>query len=238
MHNSLYFASLHRSVDCAEKNACDIQYRLRAPVGPVATPVALLYHILSRIWGTYLFWSFIPPHSIKLLSYSGGSDVFRSKCLPNGGTSDYVTGSPASNHSTKFNHSFYSSFSIDPRCHRHQNLVYPPTTYPPIRCCHSPVGPQPILGAPRAENFSHGLPTPPLTPDDSIENVSVKPNDDALELSTTLFQNRALMELSYTKTIHFPARDRMTVRFCCLVSQRRLMSTTRVPRLLTCAKGG
>jgi len=140
----------------------------------------------------------------SLEDLGGGFDVPKSKCPPDGGSSDCVTGSLASNHSTTFN-SFYSSPSKDPRCNPHQSLVYPPT--PPIHTSdvvsfpHSSVGPQPILGAPRAEKFSHGLATPPLTPDDSIEDVSVKSNDDALELLTTLFPNHSLMALPYAKSI-------------------------------------
>ena len=116
-----------------------------------------------------------------------------------------MTGSPALDHSTAFNHPFYSSPSKDPQCNPHQNLVYPPTPPTPtadiVSFPHSPVGPQPILGAPRAEKFSHGLATPPLTPDDSIEDVSIKSNDDALELLTTLFSNRALTALPYAKSV-------------------------------------
>jgi hypothetical protein len=139
-----------------------------------------------------------------LLFCSGGFDVPKSKCPPHGGSSGCVTGSPALDHSTAFNHPFYSSPSKDPQCNQRQDLVYPPT--PPIPADamsfpHSPVGPQPILGAPRAENFSHGLATPPLTPDDFIEDVSVKSNDDALELLTTLFPNHALMALPHAKSV-------------------------------------
>lgn len=114
-----------------------------------------------------------------------------------------MTGSPALDHSTAFNHPFYSSPSKDPQCNPHQNLVYPPTPPTPtadiVSFPHSPVGPQPILGAPR--KFSHGLATPPLTPDDSIEDVSIKSNDDALELLTTLFSNHALTALPYAKSV-------------------------------------
>lgn len=143
-------------------------------------------------------------HGFIYFSYSGGFDVPKSKCPPDGGSSDCVTGSLASNHSSTFN-SFYSSPSKDPRCNPHQSLVYPPT--PPIHTSdvvsfpRSAVGPQPILGAQRAEKFSHGLATPPLTPDDSIEDVSVKSNDDALELLTTLFPNHSMMALPYAKSV-------------------------------------
>jgi hypothetical protein len=63
------------------------------------------------------------------------------------------------------------------------------------------MGPQPIRGAPRVESFSHGLATPPLTPDDFIEDVSVSSNDDALELLTTLFPNHAMSALPYAKSV-------------------------------------
>jgi len=141
----------------------------------------------------------------SLEDLGGGFDVPKSKCPPDGGSSDCVTGSPALDHSTAFDHSFYSSPSKDPLCNPHQSLVYPPT--PPIPTAdvvsftHSPSEPQPILGASRTEKFSHGLATPPLTPDDSIEDVSVKSNDDALELLTTLFPNHALMALPYAKSV-------------------------------------
>ena len=113
-----------------------------------------------------------------------------------------MTGSPALNHSSAFNHSFYSSSSLSPKdLHdkSHQNLVYPPT--PPTSTADVVSFPQPIRGAPRAQNFSHGLATPPLTPDDSIKDVSVKSNDDALELLTTLFPDHALKALPYAKSV-------------------------------------
>ena len=142
-----------------------------------------------------------------LISFSGGFDVPRSKCLPDGGSSDCVTGSPALKYASAYDHSFYSSSLSpkDPRCNLRQNLVYPhtpPTTagdvvsFPPTS-----MGPQPIRGAPRVESFSHGLATPPLTPDDFIEDVSVSSNDDALELLTTLFPNHAMSALPYAKSV-------------------------------------
>lgn len=116
-----------------------------------------------------------------------------------------MTGSPALDRSTAFDHPFYSSPSNDPQCNPHQSLVYPPTPPTPtadvVPFPDSPVGPQPILGGPRADKFSHGLATPPLTPDDSIEDVSIKSNDDALDLLTTLFSNHALTALPYAKSV-------------------------------------
>jgi hypothetical protein len=148
-------------------------------------------------------------HSISIYFHSsGGFDVPKSKCPPDRGSSDCVTGSPALNHSSAFDPTFYSSPSLSPKDlhdNSHQNLVYPPTpptsTADVVSFPRSPVGPQPILGAPRAQNFSHGLATPPLTPDDSIEDVSVKSNDDAFELLTTLSPDHALKVLPYAKSV-------------------------------------
>jgi hypothetical protein len=148
-------------------------------------------------------------HSISIYFHSsGGFDVPKSKCPPDRGSSDCVTGSPALNHSSAFEPTFYSSPPLSSKNlhdNSHQNLVYPPT--PPTSTAdvgsfpRSPVGPQPIHGAPRAQNFSHGLATPPLTPDDSIEAVSVKSNDDALDLLTTLSPDHALKVLPYAKSV-------------------------------------
>ena len=124
-----------------------------------------------------------------------------------------MTGSPALKHATACNHTFYSSSPLsskDPR----QNIVYPPTpptsvadvaSFPP-----SSVEPQPVCGAPRAMNFSHGLATPPLTPDDFLEDVSVKSNDDALELLTALFPNHALAALPYAKSVSISSPEMET----------------------------
>lgn len=138
---------------------------------------------------------------------SGGFDVPKSKCPPDRGSSDCVTGRPALNHSSAFNPTFYSSPSMsakDLHDNSHQSLVYPPTPPTPttdvVSFPRSPVGPQPILGA-RTQNFSHGLATPPLTPDDSIDDFTVKSNDDALELLTTLSPDHALKVLPYAKSV-------------------------------------
>jgi len=138
----------------------------------------------------------------SLEDLGGGFDVPKSKCPPDRGSSDCVTGRPALNHSSAFDPTFYSSPSKDLHDSSHQSLVYPPTppttsadvvSFPP-----SPVGPQPILGG--RQKFSHGLATPPLTPDDSIEDISVKSNDDALDLLTTLSPD-PLKVMPYAKSV-------------------------------------
>jgi hypothetical protein len=141
------------------------------------------------------------------LFYSGGFDVPKSKCPPDGGSSDCVTGSPALKRAGTFNNTLFppSSSSDDTQYNSHQDLVYPPT--PPIPAVDamsfplSSVGPQPIRSDPRTSDFSHGLATPPLTPDDSTEDVSVKSNDDALDLLSTLFPNHAMAALPYAKSV-------------------------------------
>ena len=148
-------------------------------------------------------------HSISTyFHFSGGFDVPKSKCPPDRGSSGCVTGSPTLNHSSAFDSAFYSSPSTSPEDlldNSHQNIVYPPTppttTADVVSFTRSPVGPQPIPGAPMVKNFSHGLATPPLTPDVSIEDVSVKSNDDALDLLTTLSPDHALQVLPYAKSV-------------------------------------
>jgi len=137
----------------------------------------------------------------------GGFDVPNSKCLPDGGSSDCVTGSPSLNFASAYDQAFYPS-SInpkDPRCNLRENLVYPPSPpssaedvvlFPP-----SPMEPQPIRGVPRVDNFSRGPATPPLTPDDFVEDVSVKSDDDALELLTTLFPNHAMTAFPFARCV-------------------------------------
>jgi len=141
----------------------------------------------------------------SLEDLSGAFDIPNSKCLPDGGSSDCVTGSPALNFGSTYGQTFYSFNSKDPRCNLRQNLVYPPTPptspadvvpFPP-----SSMGPQSICGISRAENLSHSPVTPPLTPDDFIEEVLVKSNNDALELLTTLFPNHAMTALPYARSV-------------------------------------
>jgi hypothetical protein len=69
------------------------------------------------------------------------------------------------------------------------------------------VGPQPIRGDPRARGFSHGLATPPLTPDDSFGGLSVQSDDDALELLSTLFPNHAMAALPYAKSVSISSAE-------------------------------
>ncbi|KAI9442373.1 ornithine decarboxylase antizyme-domain-containing protein [Lactarius indigo] len=113
---------------------------------------------------------------------SGGFDTPKSKCPPDRGSSGCVTGGPASKHATAYNHTIYPTPQSTPEDTRHDS-------------CQGFPSPQPIPGASRSNGYSHGLATPPLTPDDSIEDVSIHSNDDALELLTTLFPNHGITAL-------------------------------------------
>jgi len=112
-----------------------------------------------------------------------------------------VTGSPASKHATAYNHTLYptpqSTPEDIPRSFPSLLTTKTDTTVFP----RGPISPQPIPGAPRSNGYTHGLATPPLTPDDSIEDVSVCSNDDALELLTTLFPNHGITALKYARSV-------------------------------------
>ncbi len=137
---------------------------------------------------------------------SGGFDTPKSKCPPDRGSSGCVTGSPASKHATAYNHTLYPTPQSTPEDTRRD----PRQSFPPIlpttqtnvtAFTRAPIAPQPIPGASRSNGYSHGLATPPLTPDDSTEDVSVRSNDDALELLTTLFPNHGITALKYARSV-------------------------------------
>ncbi|KAH9022230.1 ornithine decarboxylase antizyme-domain-containing protein [Lactarius hengduanensis] len=141
-------------------------------------------------------------------STTGGFDTPKSKCPPDRGSSGCVTGSPASKHATAYNHTLYptpQSTPEDTRRDSRQNFSCPPllpTTQADITAFpRGPIAPQPIPGASRSNGYSHGLATPPLTPDDSIEDVSIHSNDDAFELLTTLFPNHGIAALEYARSV-------------------------------------
>lgn len=111
-----------------------------------------------------------------------------------------MTGSPASKHATAYNNTLYPTPQSTPE----DNLRgFPslPNTKTDLTAIPRPVAPQPIPGAPRSNGYTHGLATPPLTPDDSTEDVSVRSNDDALELLTTLFPNHGITALKYARSV-------------------------------------
>jgi hypothetical protein len=111
-----------------------------------------------------------------------------------------VTGSPASKHATAYNHTLYPTPQSTPE-DTPRGFPSLPTTKTDLTAFPRPVAPQPIPGAPRSNGYTHGLATPPLTPDDSAEDVSVRSNDDALELLTTLFPNHGITALKYARSV-------------------------------------
>ena len=135
---------------------------------------------------------------------SGGFDIPKSKCPPDRGSSGCVTGSLASKHATTYNHTLYPTPQSTPEDNLRSFPCPPilPTTKTDVTAFpRGPIVPQPIPGASRSNDYSHGLATPPLTPDDSTEHVSVRSNDDALELLTTLFPNHGITALKYARSV-------------------------------------
>ena len=125
---------------------------------------------------------------------SGGFDIPKSKCPPDRGSSGCVTGSPASKHATAYP-TPQSTPEDTPRGFPSLSTTETnPTTFPRP-------APQPIPGAPRSNGYTDGLATPPLTPDDSAEDISVHSNDDAFELLTTLFPNHGITALKYARSV-------------------------------------
>jgi hypothetical protein len=112
-----------------------------------------------------------------------------------------VTGSPASKHATAHNQSLYPTPQSTPE-DTLRNFPLLSTTKTDVPAfSRGPIAAQPIPGAPRSNGYTHGLATPPLTPDDSIEDVSVHSNDDALDLLTTLFPNHGTTALEYARSV-------------------------------------
>jgi len=114
-----------------------------------------------------------------------------------------VTGSLASKHATAYNHTLYPTPQSTPK-DTLQSFPCPPTL-PTTKSdvpafLRGPVVPQPIYTS-RSNSYSHGLATPPLTPVDSTEDVSVCSNDDALDLLTTLFPNHGITALKYARSV-------------------------------------
>ncbi len=119
-----------------------------------------------------------------------------------------MTGSPASKHATAYDDSLYRSsqpISEDTRLDSRRSPPCPsalPTIQADVTAFpRSSIAPRPIPCASRTNGYSHGLATPPLTPDDSSEDVSVHSNDDALELLTTLFPNHGATAWKYAKSV-------------------------------------
>ena len=134
---------------------------------------------------------------------SGGFDIPKSKCPPDRGSSGCVTGSLASKHATAYNTLYPTPQSTPEDTPRGFPCLptLPTTTSDVTAFSRGPIVPQPIPGASKSNGYSHGLATPPLTPDDSTDDVSVHSNDDALDLLTTLFPNHGVTALKYARSV-------------------------------------
>ncbi|TCD71201.1 hypothetical protein EIP91_011679 [Steccherinum ochraceum] len=148
---------------------------------------------------------------------SGAFDAPPAKCPPDRGSSNWVTdslapcifspSSPASDTSSTLSS---SSFGRDKFS---DSIVYPPT--PPLDDfvdAETPMGMSPLdyASAPRAiiRAPAPDIPTPPLTPDDGVEEgegsvaaISAKQSNAALDFLSTLFPRNGLGALQYAKSV-------------------------------------
>ncbi|KAF9452351.1 hypothetical protein P691DRAFT_661180 [Macrolepiota fuliginosa MF-IS2] len=142
-------------------------------------------------------------------STSGAFDVPNSKCPPDRGSSDCVTGSPAScfsSPSPSFCSSPTSSFSTSPTSsagtRANISTISTPRTIPAL--------------ARSGSSASSGFSTPPLTPDDgsyssggSFNSISLEPpgpqSKDALDYLMTIFPKDGLGALPYSKRVSVSA---------------------------------
>ncbi|KAJ7733759.1 ornithine decarboxylase antizyme-domain-containing protein [Mycena maculata] len=126
--------------------------------------------------------SYQSPHIPAL---SGGFDVPKPKCPPDRGSSDCVTGSPAS-----ISNSPYFSNYYPPSVHSN------PRPIPPSRSASSGTSPD--------------LATPPLTPDIGSDGrpspaVSDKNQKDALDFLMTVFPHHGVGALAYSRSVAISA---------------------------------
>jgi len=153
----------------------------------------------------------------------GVFDVPKSKCPPDRGSSDCVTGSPASSFSSSTFSDHSSSFfpnESDISKNYSKSIIYPPS--PPLEASdYSHVDRKPAT-APRAipasqqiSSYRNELATPPLTPDDGVDGtggggraspeVSSKQSDDALDFLLTLFPQNGLTALPFARSVSISA---------------------------------
>ena len=162
----------------------------------------MYYYSTTFSGGPGVCTSHICLHRLVTSFSSGGFDTPKSKCPPDRGSSGCVTGSLASKHATAYN-TLYPTPQSTPKDTPRSFPCPPtvPTTKSDVPAfLKGPVVPQPIPTS-RSNGYSHGLATPPLTPVDSTEDVSVCSNDDALDLLTTLFPNDGITALKYARSV-------------------------------------
>jgi hypothetical protein len=142
---------------------------------------------------------------LSLAGPGGGFDVPKSKCPPDRGSSDCVTGSPAS-YSSNSSFSDNSSLFSQDSSYFPKSILYPPT--PPLAPSDLPnslpiAAPRAIPGRPTA---ARDLSTPPLTPDEGDDGiVHTKHSNDALDFLLTLFPRDGLTALPFAKSVSISA---------------------------------
>ncbi|KAJ6586831.1 ornithine decarboxylase antizyme-domain-containing protein [Mycena vulgaris] len=131
-------------------------------------------------------------HPSLIVCSSGGFDVPKPKCPPDRGSSDCVTGSPAS----------FSPASNSP---------YFPNYYHSPTPSFAPSNPRPIPGSRTSSGASNSdLATPPLTPDNGSDfsgspDISDKNQKDALDFLLTIFPRHGFGALAYSKSVSIAA---------------------------------
>jgi len=133
----------------------------------------------------------------------GVFDAPKAKCPPDRGSSDWVTGSPASaSPALSFSSRSLSSsdFSSSPDSINHSSSSPIASTY----SAQPLVAPRAIPGTPSSYE---DIDTPPLTPDDEDDDDKMpeKHSDDALEFLLQIFPQDGLSALSFAKSISISA---------------------------------
>lgn len=127
----------------------------------------------------------------SLVDPGGAFDIPNAKCPPDRGSSDCVTGSPASSISSSF-----SRYSSSPNS-SNDSLTH--SSYSPYP---SAVPPRDI---PIRANSPYDIATPPLTPDDDEDcyatGIITKHSKDALDLLLAIFPRDGLSLLPYAKSV-------------------------------------
>ena len=189
----------------------------------LSQPTSRLVYLLCAIWRAPKTCTTIRPCSLGgpgyvlplhicyprlTLRFSGGFDAPRVKCPPDRGSSDCVTGSPASIFS-RHSDSDYEPDSLQ------SSIIYP-LTPPPETCGSFPsscgaVAPRPIPN----KTSSFGDFTPPLTPDDGLDDCTDHAgaayesmhSSDALDYLLTIFPQDGPQALPFSRSVSISAPD-------------------------------
>jgi len=169
-----------------------------------------------------------PPSTITLLPFlvdlSGGFDVPNQKCPPDGGSSDWVTDSPAPILLSP-TPSQSSLSSSHPSSYGSSLIQYPPTPPPeqgsPEFLPHFNLSPPPLSVSPKEiihkQPNGTGLDTPPLSLDDSenaeggVSAISANKTKATLDFLTTLFPRNTLSAMPLAQGVSVSSPNLGTV---------------------------